>query len=68
MTKPANDHSKPSPADTPTERPEDNGGKAKVKKEDRQYHADEPKQENIAKRREQEEQPVNKPGVVSSKS
>ncbi len=58
MTKPANDHNKPSPADTPTERPEDNGGKAKVKKEDRQYHADEPEQENIAKRHEREEQPV----------
>jgi len=58
MTKPANDTDKPSPSDTPTHRPEDNGGKAKVKKEDRQYHADEPKQENIAKKHEREEQPV----------
>ena len=58
MTKPANDSNKPSPADTPTHRPEDNGGKAKVRKEDRQYHADEPHSGDIAKKHENEEQPV----------
>jgi hypothetical protein len=59
MTKPANDHDKPSPSDTPTHRPKDDGHKSVVKKEDKQYHADEPEQENVAKRYEKEEQPVN---------
>ena len=59
MTKPANDHDKPSPSDTPTHRPNDEGHKSVVKKEDKQYHADEPEQENVAKRYEKEEQPVN---------
>jgi hypothetical protein len=58
MTNPANSPDKPSPADTPTERPEDNGGKSKVEKSDRKYHKDEPEQENIAKRYQNEEQPV----------
>ncbi|AMR31331.1 hypothetical protein A0256_07785 [Mucilaginibacter sp. PAMC 26640] len=58
MTTPANNHSKPSPSDTPTERPADNGRESVVKKEDKEYHADEPQQENIAKRYENEEQPV----------
>jgi hypothetical protein len=58
MTKPANSSDKPSPADTPTDRPVDNGHESVVKKEDKQYHADEPQQENIAKKHEREEQPV----------
>ncbi|MCO5935738.1 hypothetical protein NAF17_09305 [Mucilaginibacter sp. RB4R14] len=58
MTTPANDHNKPSPSDTPTNRPADNGHKSVVKKEDKQYHSDEPQQENVAKRYENEEQPV----------
>ncbi|MEO6148990.1 MAG: hypothetical protein ABIN95_02950 [Mucilaginibacter sp.] len=58
MTKPANSSDKPSPSDTPTQRPADNGGESKVRKEDRQYHADEPENENIAGRHENEEQPV----------
>jgi len=58
MTKPANSSDKPSPADTPTERPNDEGHKSVVKKQDKKYHADEPEQENIAKRYENEEQPV----------
>jgi len=58
MTKPAN-QSKPSPADTPTKRPHDEGGKSKVRRSDRVYHADEHPQDNIAKKREQDEQPVN---------
>lgn len=58
MTKPANSTDKPSPADTPSKRPADNGHKSVVKKQDKQYHADEPEQENIAKRHENEEQPV----------
>ena len=62
MKKDANDHDKPSPADTPTDRPNDNGHKSVVKKEDKEYHADEPKNENIAKRHENEEQPVNPGG------
>jgi hypothetical protein len=58
MTKPANDSDKPSSADTPTDRPNDEGHKSIVKKQDKEYHADEPEQENIAKRYENEEQPV----------
>ncbi|GAB3919719.1 hypothetical protein [Mucilaginibacter myungsuensis] len=58
MTKPANTSDKPSPSDTPTDRPNDQGDEAVVKKEDKQYNADQPKQENIAKKREREEQPV----------
>ncbi|WP_428328494.1 hypothetical protein [Mucilaginibacter sp.] len=54
MTKPVNAIDKPSSTDKPV----DKGGKSKVRKEDKQYHADEPKQENIAKRHEREEQPV----------
>jgi hypothetical protein len=59
MTTPANDHDKPSPSDTPTKRPTDEGHESVVKKEDKQYNADEPQQENVAKRYEKEEQPVN---------
>ncbi|MFA6085400.1 hypothetical protein [Mucilaginibacter sp.] len=59
MTKPANDHDKPSPSDTPTNRPADNGHKSVVKKTDKQYYADEPEQENVAKEYENREQPVN---------
>ena len=58
MTKPANSTDKPSPADTPSRRPEDNGGKSKVRKEDKDYHADEPHGGEIAKKHEREEQPV----------
>ena len=58
MTKPANSPDKPSPADTPTHRPDDNGGKSKVAREDKQYHADEPHGGDIAKKHEREEQPV----------
>lgn len=57
--KSANSKDKPSPADTPTKRPTDNGHKSVVKKEDKEYHADEPKNENVAKKHENEEQPVN---------
>lgn len=58
MTKPANSTDKPSPADTPTDRPNDEGQKSKVKKEDKVYNADEPHGGNVAKKREKEEQPV----------
>jgi hypothetical protein len=58
MTKPANSKDKPSPADTPTQRPNDNGGKSKVSKTDREYHAVEPHSNHIAKKHEEEEQPV----------
>jgi len=58
MTKPANSSNKPSAADTPTERPNDNGGKSKVRKPDRKYNADEPHGGQIAEKHEQEEQPV----------
>ena len=58
MTTPANDHDKPSPSDTPTDRPADEGHKSIVKDRDKLYHADEPQQENVAKRYENEEQPV----------
>jgi hypothetical protein len=58
MTQPANSKDKPSPADTPTHRPHDNGGKAKTRKEDRTYKGDHPHGGEIAKKHEQEEQPV----------
>lgn len=58
MTKPANSHNKPSPADTPTKRPQDDGHKSVVKRPDKVYHADEPHGGEIAKKHEQEEQPV----------
>lgn len=59
MTKPANSPNKPSPADTPTKRPADEGGKSKVRHIDRVYREEEYPQENIAKKHEQDEQPVN---------
>jgi hypothetical protein len=58
MTKPANSKNKPSPTDTPTDRPADNGGKSKVRNTDKQYDADKPHGGDIAKKHEQEEQPV----------
>lgn len=58
MTKPANQKDKPSPSDTPTHRPTDDGHKSKVRKEDKQYHADNPHGGDIAKKHEKEEQPV----------
>jgi hypothetical protein len=58
MTKPANSKDKLSPADTPTHRPNDNGGKSKVRKEDETYRADKPHGGDIAKKHENEEQPV----------
>ncbi|WP_109609513.1 hypothetical protein [Mucilaginibacter oryzae] len=58
MTKPANQKDKPSPSDTPTERPADEGHKSKVRKEDKQYHADNPHGGDIAQKHEKEEQPV----------
>ncbi|CAN5280931.1 hypothetical protein BH09BAC6_BH09BAC6_09480 [soil metagenome] len=58
MTKPANSTDKPSPVDTPSGRPHDNGGKSKIRKEDKAYHADEPHGGEIAKKHEREEQPV----------
>jgi hypothetical protein len=58
MTKDANSTDKPSPADTPTKRPHDNGGKSKVKKADKEYHEDKPHGGEIAKKHEKEEQPV----------
>jgi hypothetical protein len=59
MTKPANDHDKPSPSDTPTDRPNDEGHKSVVKKEDKQYHADEPNKKMLQNITRTEEQPVN---------
>ena len=58
MTKPANSTDKPSPSDTPTERPHDNGHKSVVKQSDKQYKADQPHGGDIAKKHEREEQPV----------
>lgn len=59
MTKPANSSDKASPSDTPTHRPHDNGHKSVVKKTDKEYNADQPHSGNIAKKYENEEQPVN---------
>jgi hypothetical protein len=58
MRKPANSPDKPSPADTPTHGPDDNGHKSKVHKSDRQYNANEPHGGDIAEKHENEEQPV----------
>ena len=54
MTKPVNAIDKPSS----TKKAVDNGGKAKVKKTDREYHADDPHGGDIALKHEREEQPV----------
>ncbi len=59
MTDPANSPDKPSPSDTPTERPDDNGGKSLLRPEDKEYHDDEADFGDIAKRYEEEEEPVN---------
>ena len=59
MTKTANSPNKPSPADTPTHRPNDNGNKAVVHNADEQYNAHEPHGGDIAKKHERDEQPVN---------
>jgi hypothetical protein len=56
--KPANNPDKPSPADTPSHRPNDEGHKSVVKKQDKQYQAKEPHKGDIAKKHEHEEQPV----------
>ena len=58
MTKPANSPNKPSPSDTPTHRPHDEGNKAKRHQSDTRYHADKPHGGDIAKKHEKEEQPV----------
>lgn len=57
MTKPANSRNKPSPSDTPTERPNDNGGKSVVGW-DNDYTDNKLRKNNIALQHEQEEQPV----------
>jgi hypothetical protein len=67
MTKPANSKDKPSPSDTPTKMPVDNGGKSKVRKPDREYRADEPHGNAIAKKHEEEEQPVHSTDSRESK-
>ncbi len=58
MTKPANSTDKPSPADTPTDRPNDNGGKTVVEKTDKKYDGENVNFGNIAEKYENEEQPV----------
>jgi len=58
MTTPANSKNKPSPSDTPTHRPNDEGHKSIQKPGDKTYHADKPHGGHIAKRHEKEEQPV----------
>jgi hypothetical protein len=57
MTKPANSKDKPSPADTPTHRPNDNGGKA-VTGNDENYTRHKLEKNNIAVKHEREEHPV----------
>lgn len=56
MTKPANSKDKPSPSDTPTRRPNDNGHKSVVGHDD--TYTDRKLHKNIAEQREKEEQPV----------
>ena len=64
MTKPANSTGKASPTDTPTDRPNDNGGKSKVRGADKDYDAKNPHGGDIANKHEKEEQPVG-PGKKS---
>ncbi|NCD71602.1 hypothetical protein [Mucilaginibacter agri] len=59
MTKPANDPHKPSPSDTPTDRPNDNGHKSVVEKEDKEYHEKNANFGNVDKKRRNDEAPVN---------
>ena len=59
MTEPANSSNKPSPSDTPTERPNDNGGEVVKKEEDKDYNADDADFGNVAKQRAEDEEPVN---------
>lgn len=54
MTKPVNAIDKPSS----TKKAVDNGGKAKVKRADREYKENEPHSGEIARKHENEEQPV----------
>ena len=58
MTKPANSPDKPSPSDTPTKRPHDEGHKSVVKSADKKYTAYQPHGGDIAQKHEREEQPV----------
>ncbi len=67
MTRSAHPNNKPSPADTPSRQSEDKGGKARVRKADKQYHRDQPHGGDIAKRHEKEEQPLD-PGADKRKS
>ncbi|MEO6850502.1 MAG: hypothetical protein ABI203_02220 [Mucilaginibacter sp.] len=57
MTKPANSTNKPSPADTPTKRPNDNGHKS-IQGSDNDYTTRKLERLNIEKKREQEEKPI----------
>jgi len=59
MTDPANDPDKASPSDTPTERPDDNGGKSVVKSTDKKYKEEDADFGDVAKDREEREEPVN---------
>src|ERR1700761_6332977 len=59
MTKPANSPDKPSPSDTPTHRPEDNGHKSIVHDVDKEYRTKNPHSGNIANKQAKDEQPVN---------
>lgn len=59
MTASANSHQKPNPSDTPTERPDDNGGKSLVRPEDKEYQDKQADFGDVAKQRETEEEPVN---------
>jgi hypothetical protein len=54
MTKPVNAIDKPSS----THKSVDKGGKSKIRKEDKEYHADKPHDGDIAKKHQNEEQPV----------
>jgi len=57
VTNPANSKDKPSPADTPTQRPNDKGGKSIVSS-DGNYTTRKLRKLSIAEQREREEQPV----------
>jgi len=58
MTKAVIPNKKSTSIDKPRRNPHDAGGKSKIKKADLEYHANQPHGGDIAKKHEQEEQPV----------
>ncbi|QQL48324.1 hypothetical protein [Mucilaginibacter ginkgonis] len=58
MTKPANNSNKPSPSDTPTDRPNDKGHKSVLKERDKKYDGDDANFGNVNKQYREDGEPV----------